>query len=257
MKKDEHALRLTASEFLASDRNGLNQQIVSARWQFLLALRRQVPEFYERLRDDVYPAFMRLAKPGYWRTGRSFGMWQSRWDSDRQLTPILMEWARRFNVEEEVWILEGALQTLSNWNKFPHGLENLEIRGFWKPICVPGLVWYGEHPFHFEDAGWDPTLISFPGWRVNVGKRFAAAMQQHRQQMQALIKERGGLPAVVRSSEEHFDWLALYQCANASLESIVKRARYGDRTTISKGMHRAAKLAGIGIRGRHRKLKSR
>jgi hypothetical protein len=32
--KDEHALRLTASEFLASDRSGLNQQVANARWQF-------------------------------------------------------------------------------------------------------------------------------------------------------------------------------------------------------------------------------
>jgi hypothetical protein len=27
----------------------------------------------------------------------------------------------------------------------------------------------------------------------------------------------GFVPAAVRSSEEHFDWLALYQCADASL----------------------------------------
>jgi hypothetical protein len=256
MKKDERPLRLTASEFLASDRNGLNQQVASARWQFLLALRRQVPEFYERLRCDVYPSFTRLAKPGYWRVGRSFWMWQSHGDSDRQLTPILMEWARRFHVEGEEWILEGALQTLSNWNEFPHCRENLDIQGFRKPVCVPGLVSYDEHAFHFEDQGWDPTLISFPGWRVHVRKRFTEAVQQHRQQMQALIKERGGLPAVVRCSADHFDWLALYQCANASLESIVELARYGDKTTISKGMHQAAELACIRIRAKHRKLKS-
>jgi hypothetical protein len=36
--KDERALRLTASEFSASDRSGLNQQVANARWQFLLAL---------------------------------------------------------------------------------------------------------------------------------------------------------------------------------------------------------------------------
>lgn len=255
--KDERALRLTASEFLASDRSGLNQQVANARWQFLLALKRQVPEIFERLRNDVYPVFARLAKPGYWRTGRSFPMWQARWDPDRQLTPVLMKWARRFNLEGETWILEGALQTLSNWNKFPHCRENLEILGFRKPVCVPGLIADGEHAFHFEDEGWDPTLISLPGWRVNIRKRFEATLQQHRQQMQALIKERGGVPAVVRSQEQHFDWLALYQCANATLESIVERARYGDKTTISKGMHQAAQLARIRIRTKRRKLKSR
>jgi hypothetical protein len=233
MKKDARAMHLTASEFLASGRNGLDQQVASARWQFLLAVQRKVPEYFERLRDEVYPAFARLAKPGYWRTGFSFSMWQSRSDPDRELTPILMKWARRFHVVGETWILEGALQTLSTWNKFPRCRENLEILGFRKPVCVPGLISDQEHAFHFEDEGWDPTLISFAGWRVNVRKRFDAAMKQHGQQMRALIKERGGVPAVVRSSVEHFDWLALYQCANASLESIAARPGYRDKTTIS------------------------
>jgi hypothetical protein len=255
--KDERALRLTASEFLASDKSGLNQQVANARWQFLMALNRKVPDVFERLRNDVYPVFARLAKPGYWRPGRTFSMWQSRWDPDRQLTPMLMKWAHRFHLADEIWILEGALQTLSNWNNFPHCRENLEILGFRKPVCVPGLIADHEHAFHFEDEGWDPTLISFPGWRVQATQRFKAAMQQHRQQMQALIKERGGVPAVVRSQEEHFDWLALYQCADATLESIVKGAGYRDKTTISKGMHQAAKLARIRIRAKRRKLKSR
>jgi len=154
------------------------------------------------------------------------------------------------------WIFEGALQTLSIWNKFGRCKENLEMFGFRKPVCVPGLIENHEHAFHFEDGGWDPTLISFAGWRVNVHKRWELAMKQHRQQMQALVKERGGMAAVVRSSEEHFDWLALYQSANASLQCIADRAGYGDRATISKGMHQAAKLAHIRIRRKSRKLKS-
>jgi hypothetical protein len=256
MKKEERPLRLTCSEFLASGRNGLNQQVGNARWQLLLAIQRNVPEFFEQLRDEVYPAFAKLAKPGYWRTGFSFSMWQSRSDRDRELTPILMKWARRFHVEGETWILEGALQTLSTWNQFPHCRENLEILGFRKPVCVPGLISDHEHAFHFEDEGWDPTLISFAGWCVNVRKRFDAAMKQHGQQMRALVKGRGGVRAVVRSREEHFDWLALYQIANASLESIARSASRA-KTTISKGIHQAAKFARIRIRAKSRKLNFR
>jgi hypothetical protein len=168
MKKDDRSMHLTASEFLATGRNGLDQQVASARWQFLLAVQRKVPEFFGQLRDEVYPAFARRAKPGYWRTGFSFSMWQSRSDPDRKLTPILMKWARRFHVDKETWILEGALQTLSTWNQFPRCRESLEILGFRKPVCVPGLIGDQEHAFYFEDEGWDPTLISFGGWRVNV-----------------------------------------------------------------------------------------
>jgi hypothetical protein len=116
-------LRLTASEFQANDRRGMNQQIVNARWCFLLAVKCHVPEFFEQLNEQVYPAFARVAKPRYWRAGDRFAMWQSRSDEDRFLTPILMKWARQFHVEEETWILEGALQTLSNWHKFPHTRE--------------------------------------------------------------------------------------------------------------------------------------
>ncbi len=63
MKKDERALHLTVSEYLASGRNGMNQQIANARWQFMLALRRNVPEVFERLRGDVHPAFAQLSIP--------------------------------------------------------------------------------------------------------------------------------------------------------------------------------------------------
>jgi hypothetical protein len=255
MKKDERAVCLTASEFLASGRTGLNQQVANARWQLILALRRKVPEFFVRLRDEVYPAFGRLAKPG-WGTGASFAMWRSRSDPDRELTPVLMSWARRLNVEREAWILEGALRTLSNWGKFARCLENLEIVGFRQLVCVPGLVWDHERAFHFEDNGWDPTLMSLAGWRISAFKRFEASIEHHGQQMRALVKARGGVPAVIRSSEEHFDWLALYQCANVPLESIAQRAGYGDRTTISKGMHQAAKLARVHVRAKARKLKS-
>jgi hypothetical protein len=255
MKKDERAVRLTASEFLANGSNGLNQQVANARWQLILALQRKVPEFFERLRDEVYPAFGRLAEPS-WGKGAGFAMWQSRSDPDRQLTRVLMSWAQRFNVEREAWILEGALRTLSNWGKFARCRENLEIVGFRQLVCVPGLVWDHERAFHFEDDGWDPTLMSLAGWRISAFERFEATIEQHGHRMQALVKERGGVPAVTRSSEEHFDWLALYQCANVPLASIAQRAGYGDRSTISKGMHQAAKLARIHIRAKARKLKS-
>jgi len=255
MNKNESTFRLTASEFLAVGRNELNQQVANARWQLILAARRNVPEFFERLRDEVYPVFERLAEPD-WDTSASFAMWQSRSDPDRQLTPILMNWARRFNVEGETWILQGALKTLSIWGKFAHCRENLEIVGFRQLVCVSGLVRYHERAFHFEDDGWDPTLMSFAGWRASALERFEAKMKQHEQRMQALVKERGGVPAVMRSSEEHFDWLALYQFANVPLECIAQHAGYGDKTTISKGMHQAAKLARVHVRAKSGKLKS-
>jgi hypothetical protein len=259
MNSADAAVRWTGSEYLVSGRDGLNQQVANARWQFIMAVQRVVPEFLERLRDRVYPtyALMAGARPGYWHIGGNFSIWQSRSDPDRQLTPILMDWARQFNVEGETWILEGALQTLSSWHKFPKWRERLEVAGFRKVVCVSVLISDRDHAFQFEDYGWDPTLISSAGWRANVRERFEVAIEQHEQQMQTLIQERGGLPAVVRSTPDHFEWLALYQCAHASLDSILDRAPYaGHKSTISKGMHHAAELAQVRIRAKRGKLKS-
>jgi hypothetical protein len=259
MNSANAAVRLTASDYVVNGRDGLNQQVANARWQFLMAVQRIVPEFFERLRNDVYPTYARLAdeRPRYWHTRGTFSIWRSCSDRDRRLTPILMAWAREFNLERETWILEGALQTLSNWHKVPRLRESLDIRGFRKPVCVSVLISDRDHSFQFEDGGWDPTLISFAGWRANARERFEAAMKRHCQQMQTLIEQRGGVPAVVRSSAEHFEWLALYQCAHASLDSILTRAPYaGDKTTISKGMHQAAELAHLRIRAKRGKLKS-
>jgi hypothetical protein len=61
---------------------------------------------------------------------------------------------------------------------------------------------------------------------------------------------------VVRFSTDHFQWLALYQFGGFSLDSILQRAQHaGDKTTISKGIHTAARLAAIAVRRKRPKLK--
>src|SRR5262245_55841383 len=119
MHKNENSIYLTAAQSLATSRNGMNQQIANARWQFISAVRKKVPKVFEQLRDSVLPAFEQFVRPGYWKTGYSFSMWQSRSDPDGTLTAVLMDWARQFHLQKEIWILEGALQTLSTWHRFP------------------------------------------------------------------------------------------------------------------------------------------
>jgi hypothetical protein len=258
MKKDPGGVHLTAGEYLLRARSGLNQQMVSARRLLMVTVRRVVPQFFERLRDDVYPTFARLAeaKPGLRHRGGNFSIWLSRFDRDDEFKPVLMEWARRFHVEGEEWILDGARKTLSGWHRL-RSRKELEIDGFRQFVAVPGLIRDHEHAFHFDDDGWDPTVLSFAGWRATVRKGFEVAMKQHGQQMRALIQARDGIAAVRRSSAEHFEWLAHYHFGEASLASIVKRGPYADKTTISKGIHQAAKLAGVRLRTEPRKLKSR
>ena len=133
----------------------------------------------------------------------------------------------------------------------------LEFGGFRQHLAEPGLITEAEHRFQFEDWGWDPSFSSNASWLAQVRESFEKALDAHVHKMRELAKERGMVPALPLSSREHFEWLALYQCGNRSLDSIVSRARHvSDKTTISKGMRHAAKLGDIKIRPKHSKLKS-
>jgi hypothetical protein len=251
---------LTAGDYLVRNPDGQDDQMAAARWQFIEAVAREVPAFLERLRDQVYPAYARLANvnSAYWVMGWKFETWQLVSDGDNRLTPILVAWARGFNVEGEQWILEGALQTLAHWHRFPRLPAASDIRGFRPWVAVPGLISSRVHRFEFSHEGWDPSFMRFAGWRTNVRKRFEEAIGAHERQMRELARDLGAFRAAFKFSAEHFAWLALYQCGHLSLDAILRRApNVVDKTTISKGIHSAASLAAITVRPKGRKLKKR
>ena len=261
MRKRRDRLHLTASEYVVQDREGQNRQIAAARRQFIKAVRSSVPAFFERLRSDVYPTYARRSKgkPRYWKMGWKFSTWQILSDADGRVTPILVGWAREFNVEREEWILEGALQTLSDWHQAPKSRRAMEVEvwRFCQFVAESRRITEAEHRFQFEDSGWDPTFISCAGWRANVKKRFEEALKAHEQKMRGLAKERGLVRAVLRASTEHFEWLALYHCGGHSLARILTRAPHaGNSTTISRGIHSAARLACLSVRAKRSKLKN-
>src|SRR5438093_9591611 len=121
MKQRKHSQALVGGEYVISDQRDSNNEVASARWEFIKALQRKLPAFGERLRKDVYPKFARRAgkKADYWQAGWRFSTWQLLSDRNNQLTPYLLAWAGAFNLAGEAWILEGALQTLRLWHKFP------------------------------------------------------------------------------------------------------------------------------------------
>jgi hypothetical protein len=249
---------LTFGDYVVRNQDGLDDQIVSARWQFIEAVSQVVPAFLQLLREQVYPEYVRLAdgNPDYWVMGWKFETWQLLSDRENQLTPNLMSWARKFNVQGEDWILAGALQTLSNWHGFPEQRAALEIWGFRQWIAVDGVVSVEEQRFDFSDGGWDPTQLSSAAWRTAVRERFEEAVEAHVRRIRKLIADRGALPVPSRFSPDHFQWLALYQCGNLSLDAILQRSPHvTDKTTISKGISNAARLAAIAVRPKRGKLK--
>jgi hypothetical protein len=90
-------------------------------------------------------------------------------------------------------------------------------------------------------------------------KGFSKALLEHERAMRSKATERGLAHTVQHFSPEHFEWLALFQCGNHSLDYIKNHhaKTVADKTSISKGMHHAARLAGgIAIRSTRGKLKS-
>jgi hypothetical protein len=249
---------LTFGDYVVRNPDGQDDQLVSARWQFIEAVRQVVPAFLEELRDEVYPEYARRANANsdYWEMGWKLETWQLLSDQSNEFTPILMAWARKFNVQREERILEGALQTLSYWHKFPEQRAALDCWGFRPWIAVDGLLSADEQRFDFSDDGWDPTAVSSAAWREVVYQRFDDAVKAYEGRQRKLVEDRGGLRVTFKFSPDHFQWLALYQCHNDSLDAILQRtAHAADRTTISKGIRNAARLAGIAVRPERSKWK--
>ena len=123
--------RLGWGEYISPDQNE-NTEIAEARWQFAQVVRRILPRFFEELRERVYPQYAHLSesRPDYWQAGWTFETWHLCSDRDNQLTPHLLSWARAFGVQEETWMLEGALQTLWLWNKDRECRDSIDIVGF-------------------------------------------------------------------------------------------------------------------------------
>jgi hypothetical protein len=109
----------------------------------------------------------------------------------------------------------------------------------------------------FEDDGWDPQLLSCRRYRAALKRRFETELRAYEKRIRALIHARGGQRVVFRYSMEHFEWLALYHCGGWSLDKILKSSPHaGDKTTISKGLHHAARLARLRVRAKRGKLKN-
>jgi hypothetical protein len=244
---------------VTKNRDGEDNQLLGARWQFILALQRVLPIVFERLREGVYPEYARQAdqKPKYWSFGWRFDTWQTCSDRENLVTPYLLDWARGYNLEGQTWILEGALQTLYFWLGSVASRESLDVWGFHSSAVIPILVGDEEHRFRFEDWGWDPQFWPERSWSAHVRESFEKELSSHVSQVRELVESRGAVPAISRFRIEHFEWLALYQCGGHTLEQIQLRYPHlGSRTTISKGMHQAARLIDIQVRPKSRKLKS-
>jgi hypothetical protein len=252
-------LSVLRGEYVQPKPNGsLDRQAASARWEFILALDRVVPDVLQKLRDEVYPKFAAEQHKGTPRVP----------EFTPSIEALLSDWARHFHLDSAPWIITGAKTTLARWHRAPAMLDRFTspddpqvyarnaYRGFYTPVAEYREMSDAETRFNLDDPGWDPKFQPFAEWREYMESRFKEALRQYEARVRALALERG-LIKVPLYTREHFEWLALFQCGNLSLEQI--RFRYplvGDNSAISKGMHTAAETIGVSVRKRQPKLKS-
>jgi hypothetical protein len=236
---------LTLGEYILPDQ-GQNTEITGARREFIEMVRRVLPRFFEDLRERVYPKYARLVEnqSDYWETGWTFETWQQHSDRDRELTPCLVAWAEKFHVAEETWILNGALETLWIWHRYPEERECLEIHGFHSYCCVETLSGGEEALFQFEHPGWDPQIQRWTSFRDSIEKRFQRQVQEYEQRLRSAVEAQGAVRARRRFRADHFEWFALYQLGSMSAVRILKGRLdlKGDESTILKGVKTAAGL---------------
>lgn len=236
-----------------------NDEAAGARTHFIEIVQTVSPAFLRQLRDRVYPQYAALASDstGYWRPGWRFDTWQTLSDRENRFTPTLRAWAIGFHLDE-TWVLEGALQTLSLWHRSPSLRESLPLYGFRFPRGGRQLIGDGEVAFEFADSfGWLPQYETWLAYRQKARKRFEQALADYENRVRALAEARGAVPASRLFRPESFEWLARSQCCGWTLERILGTApMVEDKTTISKGMHKAARLIGVRVRPKASKLKS-
>jgi hypothetical protein len=172
------------------------------------------------------------------------------------LASALSIWAQEFNLDEE-WIREGALVTLRRWHDFPNLQKQLDVTGFYTPVADTLEIPRGVDVFHFGFEGfvypaWDIRTETSAEWlsrlRKLCNKELTAQAAAHIRTMRQVARDQG-LRKAQRYSPVHFDWFALFQCRNLTLEEIGRRYNKEPRT-VSKGVHRVAKLVGIAVRTR-------
>jgi hypothetical protein len=241
--KQSKARNLGWGEYILPDQ-GQNTQIAGARWKLMEVVQQVLPQFFQRLREQVYPTFARLAQntTGYWEPGWTFETWQLQSDGDRQLTPYLLAWAKAFHVEE-TWILDGALQTLALWHQHPDSRESLDICGFRTYCAVDTLNNDEGSRFRFGHYGWDPQSQTWARFRDSIQNQFKKQMDAYEQRLRSLLESQGAVRVRHRYSLKHFQWFALYQLGGLSTTKLLKQyPDLGDESTILKVLKTAAGL---------------
>jgi hypothetical protein len=219
-----------------------NIEIAVARQEFIRLVKCVFPRFLEQLRGQVYPRYAELVETKRREPGWASEAWLV---SDLPLElPTLVAWAKKFNVADEVWIIEGALRTLSLWHRDAEVRDALDVSGFDSYAAVDTLSDGDDEVFQFEHPAWDPQFQRWTTFRESIEKRFANKLLNYEQRLCSLMESQGAVRSRRRYSSDHLAWFALYQLGGMTARGILNRRSdlKGDESTILKGLKTAADL---------------
>jgi hypothetical protein len=188
-------------------------------------------------------------------------------------------WARRWHLDVE-WIRAGARETVIRWHRYPDMRKDLGVEAFLPSVAdAIGMAGFpgGWSTEIVSDAGevvtakvpnlylefkypiWDPRFENAPEWLVAFEKHCSTEGRAHIRAMRQWLQGQGLRKATLYSLK-HLEWLVLWQCAGSSLGKIreqypedQKIHRDAARTTISKGIRRAAELIELPVRPKETK----
>jgi len=266
-----------AGEYTSSNLDA-SELATRARQIFYESIRTVYPAVFEDLREQVFPIFWKIATDAEQGQDarlnprsiecRRMSVAVSGGIGDPSLSELhsaFSVWAKKYNMAEEKWFIDGLLRTLFSWAKHPRHRREL------LPAQTSSRAWAGltsdEARFSFDDPGWAPTVVKWRDFEDRVLADFRRALTSYKARVNSLLKSRGYDPVHRKGALECFDWLVLWQIAGHNQQQIAswhanQTARFLGETRIRQGIEEAAELVGLthlrqGPRGPKRKPKSR
>jgi hypothetical protein len=191
--------------------------IVKARQEFLNAVRAVCPECLSHLKDRILPLFQKSvwkeipSNNLHWKTIRiyadpDFSTGQANLDEQDtasiELAKALHEWANQFN--DENWILEVALQTLSRWDRKQKERNRLGFH-------LPDKALWSNQPFTFHLKPRDPARETGCQARDRLEKEFGKLLTLNLAAFDRVLEVAYGLKTNPRKLERMARVLALRQ----------------------------------------------
>lgn len=207
---------------------------------FLAALKTEVPQVLEDLRDTIFPIYRGLPATAksrstlrtlqQMRNSRGFVLRGEEPDLEEIPLPdilisagldslgavypsvaafraALTAWADRWHVNE-VWILDAALSTLYRWEQRS---DTLEAREWASQYTTPEVYTTSDEArFTFMHGGWVPEMEPWSTYQESVQVRFKEALKQYEKKMKELPSVRRLTARVEVRNPDHFAFLARY-----------------------------------------------